>query len=117
MKITRISRKWKLVAAVGLIALLAASVYATQWYLAVGILLPFANPGDSPNNQLAFLGLSIPQSKPTVWHYHNGDYYGVVRQGTMIEDLGCGQVKEFPAGAAFHDQAGKVHQLRSAGVP
>jgi mannose-6-phosphate isomerase-like protein (cupin superfamily) len=49
------------------------------------------------------------------WHSHSGHFYGVVTQGVLVEDLGCGRVQEFPEGTAFHTPPGVVHQFRNGG--
>ena len=115
MKSLAMSRIWAVVLAFGTIALLAATVYATQSLIFIGRLVPFANPSDNPNNDVIIFEFSIPHPGATTWHYHTGEYYGVVRQGTLVEDLGCGKVMEFPTGTAYHTPAGVVHQMRNTG--
>jgi quercetin dioxygenase-like cupin family protein len=115
MKITSISRTWKIVLALGTMALLATTLFAIQSLFAVGTLVPFAAPTDNPDNDFLFFEVGIPHSATSNWHYHPGDLYGVVRQGTLTENLGCGRVKDFPAGTAFHDPAGVVHQVSNTG--
>jgi quercetin dioxygenase-like cupin family protein len=115
MRIPHANRAWILVVALGATALVAATMFAAQSLFANGTLVPFADPTDSPGNDVATFESSVPNTAASTWHYHTGPLYGVVRQGTLIEDLGCGNVKEFPVGTAFHDPGHVVHQVRNAG--
>ena len=87
-----------------------------QALFSVGTLVPFADPTDSPNNDFLFFQVNVPHNAASTWHYHPGPLYGVVRQGTLTVDLGCGKVKDFPAGTAFHVPAGVVHQVSNMGT-
>ncbi len=112
---TLMSRSWTIMLAFGAIALFAVMVFAAQSLSGIGRLVPFADPTDSPDNDVFFGEPSILHKEVTAWHYHTGPWYGVVRQGTLIEDLGCGKVKEFPAGTGFHTPAFVVHRWSNAG--
>lgn len=114
MTTSRMGPRQKLLLAFGTITLLAATVLATQTNFFTGPLVPFANPSDSATNDVLLFESSLPHNTASPWHYHTGDLYAVVRQGTLIEDLGCGRAKEFPAGTALHDPPFVVHQLRNA---
>lgn len=114
MKLSPTKRTWRLVLAFGTIALLVVTVFATQSKFAIGLLVPFAYPSDNPNNDIQIFEFSLPHPSESIWHYHTGDLYGVVRQGTIIEDLGCGNVKESPTGTGYHTPFRVVHQVRNA---
>lgn len=114
MRITPISRTWKLGLGFAAIALLAVTVFATQNLFFQGPLIPFADPTENPNNDVALFVATLPHNVASPWHYHTGPLYIAVRQGTLTEDLGCGNVKEFPAGTALHDPPNVVHQLRNS---
>jgi quercetin dioxygenase-like cupin family protein len=113
MRITHISRTWKLVLAFVGVALLAATAFAANSLFAQGRLVPHADPTDSADNDVSIFQSAFVHGSASPWHYHTGDLYGVVRQGTVIEDLGCGKTQEFPAGTALHDPIRTVHQVRN----
>lgn len=106
------------------IVLVAAAILAVAAYvgaqgfsgIARGQLVPFADPTDNPNNDVFFNshGTFVP-GEANLWHTHPGSMYLVVTQGTMTLDLGCGKVKQFAAGAAYHIPANLVHQDRNDG--
>jgi len=50
------------------------------------------------------------------WHYHPGPVYVIVTAGTLTEIEGCGDVKQYSAGDAFHEPAGSVHQVTNQGT-
>ena len=110
-------RPLTLLLAIGAIAALAVGAFAASPLWARGNLIPFAEPGDNPNNDVRIGSLLLAPGASQPWHYHSGPFYGVVQQGVLVEDLGCGRVKEFPAGTAFHTPAGVPHQFRNEGQP
>jgi hypothetical protein len=113
MRIVHISCSWKLVLAFGAIALLVGTVLAANNHFAVGRLIPHADPTDSPDNDVTTSDSIWVHHFASTWHYHTGPLYGVVRQGTVVEDLGCGNVQTFATGTALHDPGQVVHQVRN----
>lgn len=113
MRIAHISGTWRLGLAFGAIALLAATAFSANNLFVQGRLIPHADPTDDPNNDVTIFQSGFVRGTASPWHYHTGPLYGVVRQGTVIEDLGCGNVQAFPTGTALHDPALVVHQVRN----
>ena len=113
MRIVYVRRTLKLVLAFGAIALLVGTILAANNHFAVGRLIPHADPTDSPDNDVTIFDGAFVHASASTWHYHTGPLYGVVRQGTVLEDLGCGNVQTFATGTAFHDPGQVVHQVRN----
>ena len=60
--------------------------------------------------------LVTPTGETTgAWHYHPGYVYNVVKEGTVIVEDGCGEVKEYSAGQAFETSEGRVHRAYNLG--
>jgi quercetin dioxygenase-like cupin family protein len=49
------------------------------------------------------------------WHYHPGNVYNVVTQGTITIEDGCGQVQQYSKGEAFETSEGRVHRAYNLG--
>jgi hypothetical protein len=49
------------------------------------------------------------------WHYHPGNVYNVVEQGTITVEDGCGGIETFSAGQAFEKTDGRVHRAYNLG--
>jgi quercetin dioxygenase-like cupin family protein len=61
--------------------------------------------------------LTINPGDTVSWHYHTGLGLRVVVGGTLTEDEGCGNpLIPHPAGSAFEEAAGHVHQLFNLGT-
>ncbi|HWO00700.1 MAG TPA: cupin domain-containing protein [Blastocatellia bacterium] len=72
-------------------------------------------PGfDGPANT-EMVGLTLKPGDVIPWHYHQGPAYVIVSRGTLTEDDGCGQVRQFRAGSAFGEEPGHVHQVSNQG--
>ena len=55
--------------------------------------------------------LRTPVDETTgTWHYHPGNVYNVVTQGTMTIQDGCGEINHYSAGQAFETSQGRVHR-------
>lgn len=50
------------------------------------------------------------------WHYHPGRAYGIVKTGTVTEELGCGGTNQYMAGDAFEETTQSVHQITNSGT-
>lgn len=57
------------------------------------------------------VGLTLKPGDVIPWHYHQGPAYVIVSRGTLTEDDGCGQVRQFGAGSAFNEEPGHIHQV------
>ena len=58
-----------------------------------------------------FPGESVP------WHYHPGQTYVVVVDGTVTEDKGCGRPADvITAGSAFAELPGHIHRVFNYGT-
>jgi quercetin dioxygenase-like cupin family protein len=58
-----------------------------------------------------FPGESVP------WHYHPGQIYGVIVNGTITEDKGCGRpVDTITAGSAFSEAPRAIHRVFNYGT-
>ena len=61
--------------------------------------------------QLTARVLRTPVGETTgLWHYHPGNVYNVVTQGTITIEDGCGQVHQYSKGEAFETSEGRVHR-------
>lgn len=49
------------------------------------------------------------------WHYHEGQSYAILTEGTLTEEDGCGKPQIFHAGAAFVEPPGFVHRVINNG--
>jgi quercetin dioxygenase-like cupin family protein len=57
-----------------------------------------------------------PDGDSTPWHFHTGTGWLTVVSGTVTEDQGCGTALiEHPAGSAFSEIPGHVHQVANLG--
>ncbi len=61
------------------------------------------------------VGLTLKPGDVIPWHYHQGPAYVIVSRGTLTEDDGCGQVRQFAAGTAFSEEPGHIHQVSNQG--
>ncbi len=61
------------------------------------------------------VGLTLKPGDVIPWHYHQGPAYVIVSRGTLTEDDGCGQVRQFGAGSAFSEEPGHIHQVSNQG--
>jgi quercetin dioxygenase-like cupin family protein len=60
--------------------------------------------------------LTTPVGETTgAWHYHPGNVYNVVTQGTITIEDGCGQVRQYSRGEAFETSEGRVHRAYNLG--
>jgi len=60
--------------------------------------------------------LKTPVGETTgAWHYHPGNVYNVVTQGTITIEDGCGEVREYSKGEAFETSEGRVHRAYNLG--
>ena len=56
-------------------------------------------------------GESVP------WHYHPGQFYGVIVGGTLTEEKGCGRPADtITAGSAFSEARGVIHRVFNYGI-
>jgi quercetin dioxygenase-like cupin family protein len=66
--------------------------------------------------QLTARVLRTPVGETTgAWHYHPGNVYNVVTQGTITIEDGCGQIQQFSKGQAFETSEGRVHRAYNLG--
>lgn len=50
------------------------------------------------------------------WHYHPGNVYNVVTQGTITIEDGCGEINQYSKGQAFETSEGRVHRAYNLGT-
>jgi quercetin dioxygenase-like cupin family protein len=61
--------------------------------------------------------LKTPAGEITgLWHYHPGNVYNVVTQGTITIEDGCGQIHYYSKGEAFETSEGRVHRAYNLGT-
>jgi len=61
--------------------------------------------------------LRTPVGETTgLWHYHPGNVYNVVTQGTITIEDGCGQIDQYSKGEAFETSEGRVHRAYNLGA-
>jgi hypothetical protein len=61
--------------------------------------------------------LTTPVGEITgAWHYHPGNVYNVVTQGTITIEDGCGQIRHYSKGEAFETSEGRVHRAYNLGA-
>ncbi len=67
--------------------------------------------------QLTARVLKTPVGETTgLWHYHPGNVYNVVTQGTITIEDGCGQIHQYSKGEAFETSEGRVHRAYNLGT-
>jgi quercetin dioxygenase-like cupin family protein len=67
--------------------------------------------------QLTARVLRTPVGEVTgAWHYHPGNVYNVVTQGTITIEDGCGQINHYSKGEAFETSEGRVHRAYNLGT-
>jgi quercetin dioxygenase-like cupin family protein len=67
--------------------------------------------------QLTARVLVTPVGETTgAWHYHPGNVYNVVTEGTITIEDGCGQINHYSAGEAFETSEGRVHRAYNLGT-
>lgn len=67
--------------------------------------------------QLTARVLVTPKGETTgAWHYHPGNVYNVVTEGTITIEDGCGQINHYSAGQAFETSEGRVHRAYNLGT-
>ena len=59
--------------------------------------------------------LTFENNNQSGFHTHPGPAYVVVTKGTLLEDKGCGVTVEHPAGSAFQEEPGEVHNVTNGG--
>jgi quercetin dioxygenase-like cupin family protein len=99
----------------------------TALFLALGLLsaniasafdfVPFGE-GTLPNgNIVSMFQVTFAPGESFPWHFHPGPLWGVIVSGTLTEDEGCGtELNVYPAGSAFSETAGRVHQVFNYGT-
>ena len=98
------------------VALMATVVPALSTILNVqGTIDSFAFPESPGPANVEMVGLTLKPGDVIPWHYHQGPAYVIVSRGTLTEDDGCGQVREFAAGSAFNEEPGHIHQVSNQG--
>lgn len=61
--------------------------------------------------------LTTPVGETTgAWHYHPGNVYNVVTQGTITIEDGCGEIRHYSKGEAFETSEGRVHRAYNLGT-
>lgn len=66
--------------------------------------------------QLTARVLRTPVGETTgAWHYHPGNVYNVVTQGTITIEDGCGAINQYSKGDAFETSEGRVHRAYNTG--
>jgi len=61
--------------------------------------------------------LTTPVGEVTgAWHYHPGNVYNVVTQGTITIEDGCGEIHQYSKGEAFETSEGRVHRAYNLGT-
>lgn len=67
--------------------------------------------------QLTARVLRTPVGETTgAWHYHPGNVYNVVTQGTITIEDGCGAINQYSKGQAFETSEGRVHRAYNLGA-
>jgi len=67
--------------------------------------------------QLTARVLRTPVGETTgAWHYHPGNVYNVVTQGTITIEDGCGEINQYSKGQAFETSEGRVHRAYNLGT-
>ena len=67
--------------------------------------------------QLTARVLTTPAGETTgLWHYHPGNVYNVVTQGTITIEDGCGEILHYSKGEAFETSEGRVHRAYNLGA-
>jgi quercetin dioxygenase-like cupin family protein len=67
--------------------------------------------------QLTARVLTTPVGEVTgAWHYHPGNVYNVVTQGTITIEDGCGQINHYSKGEGFETSEGRVHRAYNLGT-
>jgi quercetin dioxygenase-like cupin family protein len=98
------------------VALMATVAPALSTILNVqGTIDSFAFPESTGPANAEMVGLTLKPGDVIPWHYHQGPAYVIVTRGTLTEDDGCGQVREFGAGSAFSEEPGHIHQVSNQG--
>lgn len=98
------------------VALMATVAPALSTILNVqGTIDSFAFPESTGPANAEMVGLTLKPGDVIPWHYHQGPAYVIVARGTLTEDDGCGQVREFGAGSAFSEEPGHIHQVSNQG--
>jgi quercetin dioxygenase-like cupin family protein len=92
------------------LVLVAGTAAALSAILNVQGTIDFFPQFNGPANA-EMVGLTLKPGDVIPWHYHQGPAYVIVSRGTLTEDDGCGQVRQFGAGSAFSEEPGHVHQV------
>ena len=103
---------------IGAITLVVTAAFVQAQMGSYGIkgrLVPFADPTDSSTNVVTiYTHASLAPGAVSRWHFHTGDVYMVVSQGTVTEDLGCSKTMAFPAGTVAHTPINTVLAISEA---
>jgi quercetin dioxygenase-like cupin family protein len=92
----------------------AGAAFALSVVLNVQGTIDFFPQFNGPANA-EMVGLTLKPGDVIPWHYHQGPAYVIVSRGTLTEDDGCGQVRQFGPGSAFSEEPGHVHQVSNQG--
>ena len=110
---------WGRLLLIAVVAVVVTAAYVGAQMGSYGItgkLVPFADATDSSNNVVTiYTHASLAPGAVSPWHYHTGDVYMIVSQGTVTEGLGCGKTMPFSAGKVAHTPVNTVHRIINYG--
>lgn len=117
-------RSRRLFAAVAVLLVFAVAAFAsfTSIFVVNGVIEPTSDAIGVPdvppiigNVVVSIREATFSPGGATLWHYHPGPTYAVVKSGTFTEDRGCGNIDTYSAGQAFFDAPGEIVQGRNEG--
>ena len=115
-------RPWRRILAVTAVAVFVTAAYVvaqTGEFFAKGTLEPFSDPTDAGKNLqvVAFRSDLVPgqPGQASGWHWHSGDVYQMVVQGTLTEQLADCTTHNYPAGTVAHTPATVTHRVINLG--
>jgi quercetin dioxygenase-like cupin family protein len=94
------------------VALLGFTAHASIDTLIAQGTIPFVERFDGPADTYIFKSVLAP-GEIYPWHYHTGPATVIITRGVLVEESGCGELHEYPAGTAFTEDPGVVHQVRN----
>jgi quercetin dioxygenase-like cupin family protein len=97
---------------------MAASIGFLWTHHVLAVSVTSLGTGQLPSGDVIVITqLTLNPGDKVPWHYHPGTGLRVVLSGTLTEDEGCGNpFIDHPAGSAFEEEPGKVHQIFNLGT-
>ena len=103
------SRRGRIVAALLVIVLGSTTIYAvTATILGVGT-IPFFEEFSGPAT-VTVVDATYAAGEQVPWHYHPGQGYVIVLQGSITNQEPCGSQTTYTAGQAFAEEEGHIHR-------